>query len=89
MQGRLLSRLDEPIRLAVEEDEYTDAINGERDYFGPGGQPIRGSPRGLTIGCRGCGALHAFVRRTALRAGPAPLTLVSLGRSTSIAAAGR
>jgi hypothetical protein len=29
MQGRLLSRLDEPIRLAVEEDEYTDAINGE------------------------------------------------------------
>jgi hypothetical protein len=35
--------------------------------------------RGLTIGCRGCGALHAFSWRTALRAGPAPLTLASLG----------
>jgi hypothetical protein len=87
MQGRLRSRLDEPIRLAVEEDEYTDAINGERDYFGPGGQPIRGSPRGLTTGCRGCGALHAFVRRTALRAGPAPPDPCVVKPLASIAAA--
>jgi hypothetical protein len=34
---------------------------------------------GLTIGCRGCGAGHVFGRRIVLRAGPAPLTLVSLG----------
>ena len=35
--------------------------------------------RGLTIGCRGGGALHAFGRRRGLRAGPAPLTLGALG----------
>ena len=34
---------------------------------------------GLTIGCRGCGGLHGFIRRKVLRGGPAPLTLVSLG----------
>jgi hypothetical protein len=45
--------------------------------------------RGLTIGCRGCGALHAFSWRTVLRGGPAPLTLVSLGRWTSIAGGSR
>jgi hypothetical protein len=42
--------------------------------------------RGLTIGCSGCGALHASERMKVLRAGPAPLTLVSLGRWISIAA---
>jgi hypothetical protein len=41
---------------------------------------------GLTIGCRGCGALHTFGRRTGLRGGPASLTLVSLGRRANIAA---
>ena len=35
---------------------------------------------GLTIGCRGCGALHAFERIQVLRAGPAPLTLGASGR---------
>ena len=38
---------------------------------------------GLTIGCRGCGALHTFGRRKVLRGGPAPLTLVSLGARPS------
>ena len=45
------------------------------------------SSRGLTIGCRGCGAGHVFGRTPGLRAGPAPLTLVSLGRWAGIAAA--
>ena len=40
--------------------------------------PVQGA--GLTIGCRGCGAGHAFDWMKALRGGPAPLTLVSLGR---------
>jgi hypothetical protein len=35
---------------------------------------------GLTIVCRGCGVGHAFGAMKVLRAGPAPLTLVSLGR---------
>jgi hypothetical protein len=43
--------------------------------------------RGLTIGCSGCGAWHVFWRMKVLRAGPAPLTLVSLGRWTGIATA--
>jgi hypothetical protein len=38
-----------------------------------------GSPTRLTIGCRGCGAVYAFVSTEVLRAGPAHLTLVSLG----------
>jgi hypothetical protein len=38
---------------------------------------------GLTIGCRGCAALHAVSRTIVLRAGPEPLTLVSLGRKVS------
>jgi hypothetical protein len=35
--------------------------------------------RGLTIGCSGCGASHAFSRRIVLRGGPAPLTRGALG----------
>src|SRR4051794_442949 len=34
----------------------------------------------LTIGCRGCGADHAFGQPQALRAGPTPLTVVSAKR---------
>jgi hypothetical protein len=41
--------------------------------------------RGLTIGCRGCGAGYVFGGTKVLR--PAPLTLVSLGRWAGIAAA--
>lgn len=40
--------------------------------------PVRIRGGGLTIGCRGCGALHASGWMKVLRAGPAPLTLVSL-----------
>jgi hypothetical protein len=43
---------------------------------------VRASPERLTIGCRGCGALHGFELPQVLRAGPAPLTLVSLGFSS-------
>jgi hypothetical protein len=39
---------------------------------------------GLTIGCRGCGALHAFGWMEVLRVGPAPLTLVSLGAPVQV-----
>lgn len=35
--------------------------------------------RRLTIGCRGCGAVHDCSEPKALRAGPAPLTLGALG----------
>jgi hypothetical protein len=37
--------------------------------------PPSGRGCGLTIGCRGCGAVDVFGRRKVLRAGPAPLTL--------------
>jgi len=37
----------------------------------------------LTVGCRGCGALHAFDGKKVLRAGPASLTLVPFGGRTS------
>jgi hypothetical protein len=40
--------------------------------------------RRLTIGCRGCGALHAFGWMEVLRVGPAPLTLVSLGAAVQV-----
>ena len=40
-----------------------------------------GSARGLTIGCRGCGAVHAFSQTKVLRGGPAPLTLGSFYES--------
>ena len=41
----------------------------------------------LTIGCSGCGALHALGGMKVLRVGPAPLTLEALGRWESITAA--
>ena len=49
-----------------------------RSYGAGWGSP---STSRLTIGCRGCGALHAFGGTRVLRAGPAPLTLVSLAAS--------
>lgn len=43
---------------------------GDVSQFHVNRKPSRS--RGLTIGCRRCGALHAFGRRTSLRGGPHP-----------------
>jgi hypothetical protein len=42
-------------------------------------RPVAAGGR-LTIGCRGCGALHDFGWMKVLCAGPAPLILAALGR---------
>ena len=39
------------------------------------GSGSRNARRRPTMGCRGCGAVHAFGRTKVLRAGPASLTL--------------
>jgi hypothetical protein len=71
-------RLAENLRLTVY-DWSDDDLEAEATawYYQDGGPWWAG--RGLTIGCSGCGAGHVFGRRKVLRAGPAPLTLVSLG----------
>jgi hypothetical protein len=59
------------------------SVNSRANYE----KPSDVAQRGLTIGCSGCGAGHTFGGTQRWRGGPAPLTLVSLGRWASIAAA--